>query len=332
MNEEVMKVIKDTDPIAIMNELEEARRKAVSAMNRPGGEKEDSSVSTFYDLYFRSIVKPVMEHFTGEVKNAHEKGALYAWVNEVFRIVYGRDISPVFERSRSEDHLSGTYKGVAFDQADVVVSKGKEENIFSGRAIQYGFATGIMGKIVIMEKGTFEGIGGGEEQAEKAKDDFSDLEGDGIFGGFDATPSSSSYDHAKSVTNRSGASWANDTANAKLFPGLTKTFTENPAFQERFLVFSDDPVGARRLLTDQLLRNLTGIQLPGNSCLIIDRDRVLLLRNGVNGLMEVDLERPIDLSKELEKNYSEMKETAELLDALREVSAIVAEENSGFEV
>jgi hypothetical protein len=166
MNEEVMKVIKDTDPIAIMNELEKARRKAVDSLNRPGTSKEDSSVSAFYDLYFRSIVKPVMEHFTGEVKNTHEKGALYARVNEVFRLIYGRDVAPTFERISSEDHLSGTYKGVAFDQADVVVSKGKEENIFSGRAIQYSFATGIMGKIVIMEKGTFEGIGGGEVQAQ----------------------------------------------------------------------------------------------------------------------------------------------------------------------
>ena len=335
MNEEVMKLLGDNDPVVITEQLEATRIRAVRSTVPGASRKENEYVRAFYDLYYQNVAKPVLEHFVGTVSHSHENGAVHAKVNEIFRIVYGRDISPTFERATTEDHVSGTYKGVSFDQVDVVITKGTNQKIFYGRAIQYGFSTGIPGRIVIMEKGTFEGIGGGEE-TEKAKDDFSDLEQDGIFGGFDAEPSAQSVDHARSVNNhtfsQAGTIWANDTADSKLFPTLTKSFSADAAFQQRFVVFSDDPTGTNRILTAQLTGYMTGINLPGSSCLIIERDRMVLLRNKISGLMELNLESPIDLTREVEKNYAEMQETVQLLDALRNVSATVAEENSSFEV
>ena len=303
----------------IQNKVNEYYNSRASILDR----KVSNSLELFYGEYFVYIVKPVMEHFFGEFRHSHEEGALYAKINEVFNIIYGRNVSTVFERVNSEDHLSAAYQGIPFDQVDVVVSKGMGQHIFSGRAIQFGLATGVKGTIVVMEKGTFEGRGGGEDTVGDAGDDFSDLEEDGIFGGFDTDPSVSSFDHAKNLynrKNREGTIWANDTAEAKLFPNLKSVFTGTPDFRERFQVFGDDPVAVGRIITPKLTEYLTGLNMPGHTSLIFESDRILILRNQVSGLMEVDLDQAIDPILEIRKNFYEMREVVKLLDQIRSIS------------
>ena len=285
--------------------------------------KVSNSLEMFYGVYFLYIMKPVLEHFFGEFHHSHEEGALYAKINEVFNIIYGRNISAIFERVNSEDHLSALYQGIQFDQVDVVVSKGMGQHIFSGRAVSYGYSTGIAGKVVVMERGIFEGRSGTEMPGGETEDDYSDLEEDGIFGGFDTDPSVSSFDHAKNLNNkkaREGTVWANDTTEAKLFPNLRYTLAGSQAFRDRFLVYSDDQYAASRLLTPGFTDYLEGLKVPGKICLIFERDRVLLLRNGISGLMEVNLDQQIDPVLEIRKNFYEFRETAKLLDMIRSLT------------
>lgn len=294
--------------------------------------KVNNSLGVFYDVYFDYIVRPILEHFFGDFQYSHEEGALYQRINEVFQIVYGRAVSAIFERVNSEDHLSAVYKELPFDQVDVVVSKGMGQHIFSGRAISYRFSTGVSGTIVVVERGTFEGIepkttdpagSAGSSESEEPVNDYSDLEADGLFGGFDLDPSASAFERAKADQNkaaREGTVWANDTATSLLFPNLEQFPAQSESFGNRFQIFSDDAESVERFVTSEMAGYLEKLHMPGNLCLIFEPERILLLRNRISGMMEVDLSKEIDPELEIRKTFYDLQETTKLLDALAGIS------------
>lgn len=70
------------------------------------------------------------------------------------------------------------------------------------------------------------------------------------------------------------------------------------------------------LLTPQFMEYLLQLDVRREIAFRFSGNNIYVLRNGINGIFEVDMEKPLDLQYEIGKSYNELKEILDFVDIM----------------
>lgn len=98
--------------------------------------------------------------------------------------------------------------------------------------------------------------------------------------------------------------------------GMEKVEMENMLFNSKFDVYTTNEHIAYYLLTPQFMEYLLRLNVRGETAFRFFMNNIEVLRNGVNGIFEADMSKPLDLQYEIGKSYNELKEILDFVDVL----------------
>lgn len=97
---------------------------------------------------------------------------------------------------------------------------------------------------------------------------------------------------------------------------LAKVEMENIQFNDRFDVYAANGQMAYYLLTPQFMEYLLQLDVRRETAFRFSTNHIYVLRNGINGVFEVDMSKPLDLQYEIGKSYNELQEILDFVDVL----------------
>lgn len=98
--------------------------------------------------------------------------------------------------------------------------------------------------------------------------------------------------------------------------GMTKVEMENMLFNNKYDVYAANEQMAYYLLTPQFMEYLLQLDVRRETAFRFSGNNIYVLRNGINGIFEVDMEKPLDLQYEIGKSYNELKEILDFVDIM----------------
>lgn len=98
---------------------------------------------------------------------------------------------------------------------------------------------------------------------------------------------------------------------------MKKVEMENIQFNSRFDVYAANEHTAYYLLTPQFMEYLLQLDIRRETVLGFLENKIVFLRNGVNGIFEADMDKPLDVQYEIGKSYNELKEIMDFIDVLK---------------
>lgn len=97
---------------------------------------------------------------------------------------------------------------------------------------------------------------------------------------------------------------------------MKKVKMENVLFNSKFDVYTTNEQMAYYLLTPQFMEYLLHLNVRRETALRFFQNDIVFLQNGINGIFEADMSKPIDLQYEIGKSYNELKEILDFVDVL----------------
>ncbi len=91
---------------------------------------------------------------------------------------------------------------------------------------------------------------------------------------------------------------------------------ENILFNSKFEVYTTNEQMAYYLLTPQFMEYLLRLDVRRETALRFSQNHIVFLQNGINGIFEADMSKPLDLQYEIGKSYNELKEILDFVDIL----------------
>lgn len=97
---------------------------------------------------------------------------------------------------------------------------------------------------------------------------------------------------------------------------MKKVTMENVLFNSKFDVYTTNEQMAYYLLTPQFMEYLLNLNVRRETALRFSQNDIVFLQNGIDGIFEADMSKPLDLQYEIGKSYNELKEILDFVDVL----------------